>query len=129
MNSLLIPYEYLTRLFPPEFVASLSDENYLYRLLTDEDSRLDDWRNNVNECLELAYRYDLVDADLEARLKKGNQESWQATMNELRVARIMEEIFGRGCLRWHPQGRKQKVGEYELVLVQTECWTHQSPGR
>jgi len=65
--------------------------------------------------LELAYRYDLVDADLEARLKKGDRESWQSTMNELRVARVIEEIFGRGCLRWHPQGKKQKVGEYELV--------------
>lgn len=87
----------------------------MYRLLTYEDSRLDEWRNNVNECLELAYRYDLVDADLEARLKKGNQESWQAAMNELSVARMMEEIFGKGCLRWHPQGKKQKVGEYELA--------------
>ena len=116
MNSLLIPYEYLTRLFPPEFVASLSDENYLYRLLTDEDSELDELRNSVNECLELAYRYDLVDADLEARLKKGDQESWQAAMNELSVARVMEIFFGRGFLRWHPQGKNQKVGEYELVI-------------
>ncbi len=115
MNSLLTPYQYVIRLLPPEFVASLTEEDYLYRLLTDEDSGLDDWRNNVNECLELAYRYDLVDADLEARLKKGDRESWQSTMNELRVARVIEEIFGRGCLRWHPQGKKQKVGEYELV--------------
>ena len=37
-------------------------------------------------------------------------------MNELRVARVIEEIFGTGCLRWHPQGQKQKVGEYELLL-------------
>jgi len=116
MNSLLIPYQYLTRLFPPEFVASLTEEDYLYRLLTDEDSELDELRNSVNECLELAYRYDLVDADLEARLKKGDQESWQAAMNELSVARIMEVFFGRGCLGWHPQGKNQKVGEYELVI-------------
>jgi hypothetical protein len=90
MNSLLIPYKYLTRLFPLEFVASLTKEDYLRRLLTDEDSELDELRNNVNECLELAYRYDLVDTDLEARLKKGDQDSWQAAMNELSVARVME---------------------------------------
>jgi len=120
MNSLLIPYQYLTRLFPPEFVAALTKEDYLYRLLTDEDSELDELRNNVNECLELAYRYDLADADLEARLKKGDQESWQAAMNELSVARIMEVFFGRGCLRWHPQGKNQKVGEYELVTNKTD---------
>lgn len=115
MNSLLTPYPYLIRLLPPEFVAFLTEEDYLYRLLTDEDPELDELRNRVNECLELAYRYDLVDADLEARLKKGDQESWQAAMNELSVARIMEVFFGRGCLRWHPQGENQKVGEYELV--------------
>ena len=115
MNSLLIPYQYLTLLFPPEFVASLTEEDYLYRLLTDEDSNLNELRDSVNECLELAYRYGLVNADLEARLKKGDQESWQAAMNELSVAKIMEVFFGRGCLRWHPQGKNQKVGEYELV--------------
>ena len=92
----------------------------MYWLLTDEDSKSDELRNSVNECLELAYRYDLVDADLEARLKKGDQESWQSTMNELRVARVIEEIFGTGCLRWHPQGQKQKVGEYELFLNQID---------
>lgn len=92
----------------------------MYVLLTDEDSKFDELRNSVNECLELAYRYDLVDADLEARLKKGDRVSWQAAMNELSVARVMEEVFGTGCLQWRPQGRKQKVGEYELVLVQRD---------
>ena len=121
MNSLLVPYQYLIHLFPPEFIASLTEEDYLYRLLTDEDSELDELRNNVNECLELAYRYDLVDTDLEARLKKGDQESWQAAMNELSVARVMEGIFGKNCLRWHPQGQKHKVGEYKLVLVERDA--------
>lgn len=110
-----MPYQYLTRLLPPEFVASLTEEDYLYRLLTDGDSKLDDWRNDADECLGLAYRYNLVDADLEARLKKGNEESWQSTMNELCVARLLEEVFGTGCLRWHPQGKNQKVGEYEVI--------------
>lgn len=115
MNPILESYEYLDRIFPPEFISSLTEGSYLYWLLTDEDSELDGLRNSVNECLELAYRYDLVDADLQARLKKGDQESWQAAMNELSVARMMEEIFGKGCLQWHPKGRKQRVGEYELV--------------
>lgn len=116
MNPVLESYEYLNRFFPPKFISSLTEGSYLYWLLTDKDSELDELRNAVNECLELAYRYDLVDADLAARLKKGDQESWQSTMNELRVARVIEGIFGTGCLRWHPQGRKQKVGEYELFL-------------
>jgi len=79
------PFEYLNRLFPPDFIASLTEENYLYRLLTDDDLEINDLRSNVNESLELAYRYNLVDADLEARLKKGDRESWQANINELSV--------------------------------------------
>ncbi|MFC1955181.1 hypothetical protein ACFLWZ_01365 [Chloroflexota bacterium] len=70
----------------------------------------------------MAYRYDLLDADLVARLKKGDQESWLATMNELRIARFMEELYGSGCLHWHPQGRKQKVGEFELALTQLDIY-------
>ena len=115
MKSTLEPYQYLKRFFSHDFVASLSEENFLYRFLVDQQPEEDVWRQHTNDCLELAYRYDLVDADLEARLKKGDLESWQASINELKVAKFMEELFGITCLRWHPQGRKKKVGEFELV--------------
>jgi hypothetical protein len=67
----------------------------------------------------LAYRYNLVGADLESRLKSEDYEFWQASMNELGVANAIERCFGIGCLRWHPQGQKRKVGEYEIFVAET----------
>ncbi len=116
MSSTLENYKYINKFFPVDFIVSLVEDNFLYRLLVDEAPRADVWRQDIDDCLELAYRYNLVDADLEARLMKGDRESWQATINELVVAKLMEKIFKIGCLRWHPQGRKKKVGEFELVL-------------
>ncbi len=116
MNSTLEPFQYLKRLFSPDFIASLSEENFLHRLLVEQRPEADIWRQHINDCLELAYRYNLVDADLDARLKKGDWESWQAAINELKAAKYMEGIFRIGCLNWHPKGRERKVGEFEIIL-------------
>ena len=120
MSSTLESFQYLKRLFPPDFIASLSEESFLHRLQVEQRLEADIWRQHIDNCLELAYRYDLVDADLEARLKKGDWESWQASMNELRVAKLLEGLFGTDCLRWRPQGRERREGEFELVLNKTD---------
>jgi len=114
-SELLVPYEFIARFFPSEFISSLKEDSDLHRLLVDDNPKHDIWRKELNDCLELAYRYDLVNADLESRLKKGDRESWQATMNELRVAKILEGLFGVGCLLWRPKGRGKKVGEFQLI--------------
>lgn len=116
MNSVLKSFQYLEHFFPADFIAALTEESFLYRLLVDKKPRANILRQNVDDCLELAYRYDLVDADLEGKLKKGDWESWQAAINELKVAKYLEDIFGVNSLRWHPQGRKGRVGEFEIVL-------------
>ncbi len=113
--STLEPFQYLKRLFPPHFVGSLSEENFLYRLLIEKRPQLDVWRQYINNCLELACRYNLMNADLEARLRKGDWESWQANINELKVAKFLEGLLGVDCLRWHPKGHDEKVGEFELI--------------
>jgi hypothetical protein len=120
MISTLESFRYLKRLFPPHFVGLLSEEDFLYRLLVEKRPELDVWRQHINNCLELAYRYNLLNADLEARLKKGDKESWQATMNELRVAKLLENMFGKGSLSWHPKGREKKVGEFKLATKTIE---------
>ncbi len=116
MNSALEFFQHLKRLFSSDFAASLSEESFLYRLLVGQRPEADVWRQHINECLELAYRYNLVDADLEGKLKKGDWKSWQATINELEVAKFLEDILGDDSLRWRPKGRKGKVGEFKLVL-------------
>ncbi len=120
MSYALDNFKYLRSLFPSDFVASLSEESYLYGLLTNEGVKQEIWRQRVNDCLELAYRCNLVDSNLEARLKSDDWEYWQATMNELRVAKYLEGILGMNSLRWHPKGQRGKVGEFEVILNNLE---------
>jgi hypothetical protein len=115
VSEILENYKYLNKFFSTNFIESLTEDKRSYRFLIDEDPRADAWRREIDDCLELAYRYNLVDADLEARLKKGDRESWAASINELRVAKTFEALFGVDCLRWHPKGHAKKVGEFELV--------------
>jgi hypothetical protein len=115
VSTILENYKYLNKFFPADFIESLTEDNRSYRFLVDKDPRANAWRKEIDDCLELAYRYDLVDADLEARLKKGDRESWLATINELRVAKTLEAFFGKDCLLWHPKGHGKKVGEFALV--------------
>lgn len=116
MSSIIENYEYLKKLFPPEFIDSLLEGNFLHRLLLEQHPRFDIWRKQVNDCLELAYRYNLVNADFKGRITKGDWESWEATMNELKVARFIESTLGIDCLSWHPEGKEERVGEFELTL-------------
>ena len=115
-SSIIENYEYLKKLFPPEFIDSLPEGNFLHRLLLEQHPSFDIWRKQINDCLELAYRYNLVNADFKGRITKGDWESWEATMNELKVARFIESTLGIGCLGWHPEGKEERVGEFELTL-------------
>ncbi len=116
--SALEPFEHLKRLFPPDFVGTISEENFLYRLLVEEEPVLNVWREHIDNCLELASRYGILSVDLEARLRKGDWESWQANINELKAAKVLEELLSVNCLSWHPHGRGNKVGEFEINIVE-----------
>jgi len=115
-DNILKPYEFITRFFDNGFVASLSMDNDLYSLLVSKDPLHEPWREELNDNLSIAYRYNLVDSDLQSRLQKGDRESWQATMNELRVAKTFESLFGINSLVWRPQGYEKRVGEFQLKL-------------
>lgn len=101
--------------FPPAFVASLPEENHLRKLLCEQRSKAKVWRQHINDCLELALRYGLADADLKGRLKK-DWETFIAAINELRCAKFMGELFGIDSLHWHPQGQRGRIGEFEVCL-------------
>jgi len=65
--------------------------------------------------LQLALGYKLADADLEGRLMKGDWGTFEEIINELKCAKFLERLFGISSLRWHPLGRKERVGEFEIV--------------
>jgi len=119
-GSVIESYEYLRKSFPPDFISSIPKDNFLHRLLLEKYPKFDIWRKQIDDCLELAYRYNLVNTDFKGRILKGDWESWTATMSELKIAKHIEELFGLNCLSWRPQGRERKVGEFELTLDKIE---------
>lgn len=106
-----------------DFINSLPKDSRLYKILTTDLPQTENLRIEIGKCLELAHRYELLDADLEARLRSPDGQSWQAAMNELRVALQFENLFGNDCLHWHPKGRGGKVGEFELLILDTPIFT------
>jgi len=110
----------LNYFFPPSFVDSMPEDHFLNGVLCDQEVSAECWRQDINDCLELALAYELVDTNLMARISKGDSESFTATINELRCAKYLEEHFGVGSLRWHPQGREGKIGEFELVVIESD---------
>lgn len=104
----------LRKFYSDDFISSLPRNSRLYKILTTDLPQTENLRMEINECLDLVYRYELLDADLEARLRSPDGQMWQSAMNELRVALKLETIFGKDCLTWRPEGDKQKVGEFEL---------------
>ncbi|TET18068.1 MAG: hypothetical protein E3J75_00990 [Dehalococcoidia bacterium] len=109
--------EHLKNFYHDDFTNLLPEDSRLHKILTVDLPQTENLRIEINNCLELAHRYTLLDADLEARLRSPDGQIWQSAMNELRVALQFENLFGTNCLRWHPQGREKKVGEFELLIA------------
>ena len=107
--------KHLKKFYSDDFINSLPKDSRLYKILTVDLPQTENLRTEIDKCLELTHRYKLLDTDLEARLRSPDGQIWQSAMNELRIALQFEGLFGTDCLRWHPQGRKKKVGEFELV--------------
>jgi len=77
-------------------------------------------RKDIDECCEIATRYDLV-SDTEAGLLRGGRNIYEDSfLNEFRVARLFENYFGKGCLKWNPLGKGEKLGEFLLNINRTQ---------
>lgn len=77
-------------------------------------------RKDIDECCEIAIRYDLV-IDTGAGLLKGGRTIYEDSfLNEFRVARLFENYFGKGCLTWDPLGKGKKLGEFLLNIKSTQ---------
>jgi len=115
--------EHFKKFYYDDFINSLPKDSRLYKILTVDLPQTENLRVEIDKCLELAHRYELLDADLEARLRSPDGQTWQSAMNELRVALKFENLFGNDCLYWHPEGREKKVGEFELLVSDTPIFT------
>lgn len=85
----------------------------LYNLFN-PDPDYDALRQDIDECCEVAIRYGLVVDEERGLLQGGRCIYRDSTLYELRVARLFERYFGKGCLNWDPPAGASSVGEFIL---------------
>ena len=102
------PFDSLTRLIHPSQMPSH------WNNLFNSDEYYDLFRKDIDTCCEIAIRYNLV-VDVERGILKGGRNIYEDSfLNEFRVARLLENHFGKGCLKWDPPGRGERLGEFLL---------------
>ena len=107
------PYTYLKTLFNQN---DRRRNKKLYDALFNPDPYYNLLRKEIDECCEIAIRYNLV-VDKEAGLLIGGRRIYEDSfLNEFRVARLFENYFGKECLKWDPLGKGEKLGEFLLKI-------------
>jgi hypothetical protein len=101
-------YPNLRRFFQP---GQKLTNPYLKKLLN-LDSRYNIRREDIETCCEIAIRYNMVVDEEKGLLKGGRSIYVESTLNELRIARLFEKYFGKGCLSWDPTGNPNNIGEF-----------------
>jgi len=117
MNMHMKPFNNLTRLFHPNYKTSR------FKNLNNPDPYYDMFRKDIDTCCEIAIRYGLVIDEERGLLQGGRSIHEDSTLYELRVARLFESYFGRGCLRWDPPTQTGKLGEYLLHVSDLDIFT------
>lgn len=113
MNECIDGFGNLKKLFPPRLRPC---NERLFDALFNPDPFYDMLRGDMDECCELAIRYGLA-VDVERGILKGGRRIYEDSFrNELRVARLFEKYFGKGCLNWDPPGAGGSVGEFLLNI-------------
>jgi hypothetical protein len=116
MNNCVEQFGNLKKLFTP----NLRQYNpQLYDALFNTDSYYDMLRKDMDECCELALRYNLIVNEKRGLLKGGRNIYEYSFLNEFRVARLFERYFGKGCLAWDPPGQGDSTGEFLLNINNT----------
>jgi len=113
MESVIERYESLKRFLNTKL------ESYNKRLhdaLVNTDPYYDLLRQDIDSCCEIAIRYNLVSNYKKGQLRGKGYVFQESIRFELRVARLFEKYFGKGCLNWDPPGAGNKLGDFTLIL-------------
>ncbi|MFC1999690.1 hypothetical protein ACFLXE_02895 [Chloroflexota bacterium] len=86
------------------------------RLKADYDVR----KSIINQCLELAYRYELLDSDRRSRLKGSDNIRFWSLLSELKVALWLENQGLR--LEFNPPAREGGIGDFKVSSRQGEVF-------
>jgi hypothetical protein len=113
MESIIEQCESLRKFFNTKIEST---NKQLYEALLNTDSYYDLLRQDIDSCCEIAIRYDLVSNYENGQLRGKGYVFQESIRFELRVARLFEKYFGKGCLNWDPQGTGNKLGDFILNL-------------
>lgn len=116
--------EYILKFFPREMLAPTTTAGYratdeLRALLTNDTPDLRLIRNQLNGCLELAYRKGIVGVELTSRMQSSDYESFESAFAELKVARFIESLGN--AIKFYPPGRKKRSLEFRAMGTQSSC--------
>jgi len=92
---------------------------WLASMLGGNSHRARIFRNQLDQCLELAYRKGIVDSDLKARINNRDAATFDAVFYELMVAKFIESRGNE--ISFYPPGRSGRKLEYEAIGPQSSC--------
>lgn len=116
--------KHLERFFEPESSLQnkgreLSLSPWVASMLKGNSEKARIFRNQLDECLELAYRKGIVDNDLRARITNVDTTIFDAVFYELRVAKLIESRGNE--ITFYPLGKNKSKLEYEAIGRQGSC--------
>lgn len=89
----------------------------LFHLLTDPESRLDAYRAQLNDCIDLAKRHGVLSRDRKARLTSLDPIPFYSEWNELKVALFFEHADF--TMNFWPQAEQNRVAEF--LITRARC--------
>ena len=88
-------------------------------MLKGDSERARIFRNQLDQCLELAYRKGIVDNDLRARITNTDITAFDSAFYELKVAKLIESRGNE--ITFYPLGKNRSKLEYEAIGPQGSC--------
>lgn len=88
-------------------------------MLKGDSDRARIFRNQLDQCLELAYHKGIVNSDLKARMTNPDVTVFDSAFYELKVAKFIESRGNE--IRFYPAGKDRRKLEYEATGRQGNC--------
>ena len=115
-------YKYIDKLLGlevelPKKTIEYPASNWIITMLRRNTNRDQLLLNQLDQCLELAYRKNIVNNDVRSRLVS---REFEATFAELKVAKLVESLGNN--IEFYPPGRNGKVLEFKAIGRRSRCF-------
>jgi len=111
--------EYVQRFFQTEIQDGSVNSLAVSSMLSSNSGESRLICNQLDECLELAYRKKILSNDRVKRLKSPDYDTFEAAFSELKVAKFIESLGNE--IEFDPPGREERTLDFKVVGHQSEC--------